>query len=57
MVIGPGEQKREIRLRKMDDFEIYINAVYIDYDSDDFISTGFVCQSNTTEPYKVSRSK
>ena len=42
MVIGPFEQETNIRFRKMDDFESCINAIDVDYDSEDVISTGYV---------------
>ena len=42
MVIGLVEQKTNIRLRNMDDFERYINAIGIVYDGGDVIFTGYV---------------
>ena len=42
MTIGPIERKTNIRFKNMDDFENYINAIDIDYDSDDVTSTGNV---------------
>ena len=35
MIIGPVEHKTNIRFKNMDDFERYINAIDIDYDSED----------------------
>ena len=49
MVIGPVEHKTNIRFKNMDDFERYINAIDIDYDSEDVIFTGYVYKINT--PY------
>ena len=40
MIIGPVEHKTNIRFKNMDDFERYINAIDIDYDSEDVIFTG-----------------
>ena len=42
MIIGPIEHKTNIRFKNMDDFERYINAIDIDYDSEDVIFTGYV---------------
>ena len=35
MIIGPIEHKTNIRFKNMDDFERYINAIDVDYDSED----------------------
>ena len=40
--IGPVKQKTNIRFRNMDDFESYINAIDVDYDSADVTLTGYV---------------
>ena len=40
MIIGPIERKTNIRFKNMDDFENYINAIDVDYDSEDVIFTG-----------------
>ena len=40
MIIGPIEHKTNSRLKNMDDFERYINAIGIDYDSEDVTFTG-----------------
>ena len=42
MVIGPVEDKTNIRFRNMDDFETYIDAIDVDYDSGDVTFTGYV---------------
>ena len=57
MVIGPVEHKRNIRIRNMDDFESYINAIDIDYDSEDVIFLGWLYKLNTPEFNKVNRSQ
>ena len=40
MIIGPIEHKTNIRFKNMDDFERYINAIDIDYDSEDVFLMG-----------------
>ena len=40
MIIGHNEHKTNIRFKNMDDFERYINAIDIDYDSEDVTFTG-----------------
>ena len=35
MIIGPVEHKTNIRFKNVDDFESYINAIDVDYDSED----------------------
>ena len=47
MIIGPVEHKTNIRFKSMDDFERYINAIDIDYDSEEVIFTGYVYKLNT----------
>ena len=42
MIIGPVEYKTNIRFKNMDDSERYINAIDVDYDSEDVIFTGYV---------------
>ena len=42
MSIGPIELKTNIRFENMDDFERYVNAIDIDYDSEDVTFTGNV---------------
>ena len=56
MIIGPVEHKTNIRFKNMDDFERYINAIDIDYDSDDVIFTGYVYKLNTPQFKVVKRS-
>ena len=42
MIIGLVERKANIRFKNMDDFENYINAIDVDYDSEDVTFTGYV---------------
>ena len=48
MINGPVEQKTNIRFENMDDFESYIDAIYIDYDSEDVTFTGYVYKLKNT---------
>ena len=54
MIIGPIEHKTNIRFKNMDDFERYINAIDIDYDSEDVTFTGYVYILNTPH-FKVAK--
>ena len=56
MIIGPVEHKTNIRFKNMDDFERYINAIDIDYDSEDVIFTGYVYELDTPQFRVVKRS-
>ena len=56
MIIGPVEHKTHIRFKNMDDFERYINAIDIDYDSDYVIFTGYVYKLDTPQFKVVKRS-
>ena len=49
MIIGPIEHKTKIIFEKMDDFESYINAIDVDYDSEDVTFTGYVYKLNTPQ--------
>ena len=40
MLIGEIEQKTNIRIINVDDFEVYINAIDVNYDSEDVFFTG-----------------
>ena len=42
MIIGPMEHKTNIRFENMDVFERYINAIDVDYDSEDVTFTAYV---------------
>ena len=47
-IVGEIEQKTNIRFKKIDDFETYINAIdNSSYDSDDVIFTGLLNIINT----------
>ena len=54
-----GEQNRQtlIRFRNMDDYEVYINSIDQDYDSDDTIFNGYINKINTPQFNKVNRSQ
>ena len=52
MIIGPIEHKTNIRFKNMDDFERYINAIDVDYDSEDVTFTGYVYKLYTPQ-FKV----
>ena len=56
MVIGPVEHKTNIRFKNMNDFERYINAIDVDYDSEDVTFTGYVYKLNTPHFKVVKRS-
>ena len=56
MIIGPIEHKTKIRFKNMDNFELYKNAIDIDYDSEDFTFTGYICKLNTPQFKVVRRS-
>ena len=56
MIIGPVEHKTNIRFKNMDDFEKYINAIDIDYDSEDVAFTGYVYKLDTPHFKVVKRS-
>ena len=56
MVIGPIEHKTNIRFKNMDDFESYINAIDIDYDSEDVTFTGYIYKLITPQFNVVRRS-
>ena len=47
MIIGLIEHKTNIRFKIMDDFGSYINAIDVDYDSEDVTFTGYVYKMNT----------
>ena len=56
MVIGPLEHKTNNSFRNMDDFESYINAIDVDYDSEDVTFTGYFYKLNTPQFDVVKRS-
>ena len=56
MIIGPIEHKTNIRFKNMDDFQNYINAIDVYYDSEDVTFTGYVYKLNTPHFKVVKRS-
>ena len=56
MIIGPVEPKTNIRFKNIEDFESYINAKDVDYDSHDVTFTGYVYKINTPHFKVVKRS-
>ena len=56
MLIGQIEQTTKFRFRSVDDFETYISAIDIDYDSEVLILTGWLDELNTPQSNKVNRS-
>ena len=56
MNIGPIEQKTDVSFKKTGDFESYINAIDIDYDSEDVTLTGYVYKLVTPQFNVVKRS-
>ena len=55
MIIGPTKHKTNIRFKNMDDFERYINAIDVDYNSEDVTFTGYVYKLNTPHFKVVKR--
>ena len=49
MIVGPIEHKTNIRFKNMNDFENYIKAIDIDYDSEDVTFTGYVFKLDTPQ--------
>ena len=56
MIIRPIEQKTNIRFKNKDNFESYINAIDVDFDSEDVTFTGYVCKLNTPQFKVVQRN-
>ena len=56
MIIGPIDHKTNTRFKTMDDFESYINAIEIDYDSEEAVFNGYVYKLNTAQFNVVKRS-
>ena len=56
VIIGLVEHKTNLRFKNMDAFERYINAIDIDYDSEDVIFTGYVFKLDTPLFKVVKRS-
>ena len=56
MIIEHTEHKTNIRFKNRDDFESFINAIDVDYDSEDVTFTGYVYKLNTPQFNVVERS-
>ena len=56
MVKGPFERKTNIRFRNIYDYENHINAIDINYDSEEVDFTGYVHKLNTPQFKVVKRS-
>ena len=56
LIIGPIEYKTNIRFKITDDFESYIDAIDIDYDSKDVTFTGYIYKLNKPQFKIVKRS-
>ena len=56
MVIGPVEHKKDIRFKKMDDFESYINATDNHFDREDVTSIVYVYKVKTSHFKVVKRN-
>ena len=55
--VGDQIRQTNIRFRKMDDFESYINSIDQDYNSEDAIFNGHIDKINTPQFNKVNRSQ
>ena len=42
MIVGEVEQKTNDSLSKIEDFETFVNAIGVDYKSEDVIFTGYL---------------
>ena len=54
MIIGPFEHKTIFRFKNVDDFESFINAIAVNYDSEDVTFTGHIYKLNTPQ-YKIMK--
>ena len=55
-LLGEKEQKTNIRFKNVADFETYVTAIDVDYDSEDVIFTGWVNHLNAPQFKIVKRS-
>ena len=55
MLIGEIEQRTNIEFKNVDDFESYIEAIDIDYVSEDVIFTGWLCKLYTPPFNELNR--
>ena len=56
LILGPVEEKTNIRFKKKDDFENCISGIDIDYASEVFTYTGYAYKSNTPHFEVVKRN-
>ena len=56
MGLGPVKNKTNIRFRNVNDFESFINAIDIEYDTGDVTFTGFLYKLNTPQLNSAKRS-
>ena len=57
MLIGEIEQRKNIRIRNFEDFDPYMIAIDVYYDSEDFIFTGWLYNLNSSQFNKANRSQ
>ena len=55
--VGDQIRQTNIRFRNISDYEAYINAIDVDYDSEDSIFNGYIYKINTPQFNKVNRSQ
>ena len=56
MIVGPFEDITNYRVKIMKDFEIYMNAIDVNYDSEDVTFTCYIYKLNTPQFKVVKRS-
>ena len=56
MLIGEIDQKTIFRFKNVADYETFVNAIDVDYDSEDVIFTGWDNKLNTPQFNIVKRS-
>ena len=54
-IVGPIQHKTIFRFKNMNDFERYINAIDVNYDSEDVTFTGYIYKLNTPQFKFVKR--
>ena len=57
MLVGEIEQRTSFRIRKFEDFESYMIAIDVYYDSEDVIFTGWLYKLNSSHINTVNRSQ
>ena len=57
MLLDKMEQRTNLRFKNVEDFEPYINAIGVDYDSEVVIVTAWLYKLNTTDFKKINRSQ